>query len=147
MVYRQAVNDCEHEFTPVNFNPRNALEVRFMKDKGEFLSQHIGFRVRQAAFDQIQHLADKAGRNVNDWCREIVLRTADGTVASPATYAVLAEITATQAILIDLLCAVGRDGRITTQKAQQIVDAAQQQVQGSTGTLALRPYQGRQVPS
>jgi hypothetical protein len=95
-----------------------------MKETKAFLTKHIGFRLRQTAFDQIQHLADKAGRNVNDWCREIVLQAAEGTFASPSTYAVMAEITATQAILIDLLCAVGRDGRITTQKAQQIVDAA-----------------------
>ncbi len=36
----------------------------------------------------------------------------------------MAELTATQAILIDLLCILDRDGRFTTQKAQEIVDAA-----------------------
>jgi ribosomal protein L22 len=36
----------------------------------------------------------------------------------------MAEITATQAILIDLVCTLGRDGKISTQKAQEVVDAA-----------------------
>jgi hypothetical protein len=36
----------------------------------------------------------------------------------------VAEITATQAILIDLFCVLGRDGRIATAKAQEIVDRA-----------------------
>ena len=32
----------------------------------------------------------------------------------------MAEITATRAILIDLLCTLGREGKITTQKAQEV---------------------------
>jgi ribosomal protein L22 len=36
----------------------------------------------------------------------------------------MAEVTATQAMLIDMLCIMGRDGKLSTQKAQEIVDKA-----------------------
>ena len=36
----------------------------------------------------------------------------------------MAEITATQAIVIEMLCTVGRERKITTQRAQEIFDKA-----------------------
>ena len=78
----------------------------------------------EADFLRLQSLAAGDGKPVATWCREVLLALANGPAPSPFQLGVMAEITATQAILIDLLCTVGRDGKITTQKAQQIVDAA-----------------------
>ena len=93
-----------------------------MKQTKAILTKHVGFRLRPSTFDQIQLLADKAGKPVNDWCREVVLQCAKGVPASPAEFAVMAEIAATQLIIIEMFCAVGSGAKITTQKAQEIVD-------------------------
>lgn len=95
-----------------------------MKPTKAILTKHVGFRLRPSAFDQIQLLADKAGKQVNDWCREAVLQCAKGAPTSSTELAVLAEITATQAIVIEMLCTVGKEGKITTQRAQEIFDKA-----------------------
>jgi len=95
-----------------------------MKPTKAFLTKHVGFRLRPSAFDQVQLMADKAGKQVNDWCREVVLQCAKGAPASPTEFALLAEITATQAIVIEMLCTVGKEGKITPQKAQEIFDKA-----------------------
>ncbi len=95
-----------------------------MKQTKAILTKHVGFRLRPSTFDQIQLLADKAGKQVNDWCREVVLQCAKGATASPTEFAIIAEIAATQTIVIEMLCAVGGGGKITTQKAQEIVNKA-----------------------
>jgi len=95
-----------------------------MKPTKAVLTKHVGFRLRPSAFEQVQLLADKAGKPVNDWCREVVLQCAKGAPTSPTEFAVLAEITATQAIVIEMLCTVGRERKITTQRAQEIFDKA-----------------------
>ena len=93
-----------------------------MKQMKAILTKHVGFRLRPSTFDQIQLLADKAGKPVNDWCREVVLQCAKGVPTSAMEFAVMAEIAATQAIIIEMFSAVGGGAKITTQKAQEIVD-------------------------
>jgi hypothetical protein len=95
-----------------------------MRQTKAILTKHVGFRLRPSALEQIQLLADKAGKQVNDWCREVVLQYAKGATPSPTEFAVIAEIAATQTIVIEMFCAVGGGGKITTQKAQEIVDKA-----------------------
>ena len=95
-----------------------------MKPSKAILTKHVGFRLRPSAFEQIQLLADKAGKQVNDWCRDAALQCAQGAAASCAEFAVIAELAATQTIVIEILCTVGREGKLTTQKAQEIVDKA-----------------------
>ena len=78
-----------------------------MKQMKAILTKHVGFRLRPSTFDQIQLLADKAGKPVNDWCREVVLQCAKGVPTSAMDFAVMAEIAATQAIIIEMFSAVG----------------------------------------
>ncbi len=95
-----------------------------MKQTKAILTKHVGFRLRPSTFDQIQSLADKAGKQVNDWCREVALQCAKGAIASPTEFAVIAEIAATQTIVIEIFCALGSGAKITTQKVQEIVNKA-----------------------
>jgi hypothetical protein len=60
----------------------------------------------------------------NDWCRRRLLDTIQAAPPKPAHHAILAEILATQDIVVGLLCAMARDGRLTPQKAKEIADAA-----------------------
>jgi hypothetical protein len=84
----------------------------------------IGIKVTEAAFQTLRKVAEDHQKPLGEWCRDTLLALASGRGPSPFELALMAELTATQAILIDMLCALGRDGRITTQKAQEIVDRA-----------------------
>jgi hypothetical protein len=88
------------------------------------LTSHVGFRVKESIFRDIQSRAQAEGISPNDWCRKRLLQTVDLPLPTPAHYAILAEIVATQDIVAGLFCALGRDGRLTPQKAKEIVDAA-----------------------
>jgi len=87
-------------------------------------TESIGLKVTAEQYETIRRLADSNSKPIAEWCRDTLVATVDRGRPSPVEVGLLAEVTATQAILIDLLCAFGKDGKVTTQKAQEIVDAA-----------------------
>ena len=89
------------------------------------LTKGITPKFTETDYEQLQALATRDSKPLATWCRDALLSFASGSKPSPFQFGIMAEITATQAILIDLLCVLGRDGRISTQKAQEIVDRAQ----------------------
>jgi hypothetical protein len=89
------------------------------------LTKGITPKFTETDYERIRALAERDGKPLAAWCRDVLLRVATGSQPTPFQFGIMAEITATQAILIDLLCLLGRDGTITTQKAQEIVDRAQ----------------------
>lgn len=93
--------------------------------KQPFLTKHLGFRVSETVFTEIQQRAAAAGRSANDWCRERLVSTLDGLSPSTSDYALLAEVAATQAIMIDLIYTWAHDGKLSQKAVQDIVHAAQ----------------------
>jgi hypothetical protein len=84
----------------------------------------IGLKVSEEAFERLRALAERSRKPLAEWCRDKVLEAIRPQGPSPSDIALMAEINATEAILIDLLCTIGRDGKISQQKAQALVDAA-----------------------
>jgi hypothetical protein len=96
-----------------------------MPNRDQAFTEPIGLKVTKEQFQTLKALAARDAKPLAAWCRDTLLALASGSQPSPFQFGIMAEITATQAILIDLLCLLGRDGRITTPKAQEIVDRAQ----------------------
>ena len=84
----------------------------------------IGVKVSENCFAELRAIAKPQRKPLGEWCRDKIMEAAQPLRPAPSDYALMAELAATQAILIDLLCPLGRDSRIATQKAQEIVDAA-----------------------
>ncbi len=87
-------------------------------------TESIGLKVTAEQYQALSHLAGLNSKPIAEWCRDTLVAVAGCGRPSPVEFGLLAEITATQAMLIDLLCTVGKEGKLTTQKAQQIVEAA-----------------------
>jgi len=87
-------------------------------------SKTIGVKVSETAYEMLRGVAEGKGKTLSEWCREQILEAAEPTVPRITDFAVMAEVTATQAMLIDMLCILGRDGKLSAQKAQEIVDKA-----------------------
>ena len=87
-------------------------------------TESIGLKVTAEQYRTLSHLAGINSKPIAEWCRDTLVAVAGCGRPSPVEFGLLAEITATQAIVIDLLCTVGKEGKLTTQKAQQIVEAA-----------------------
>lgn len=88
------------------------------------LEYHIGFRVSQEVFEQIQTRADRAGKPANAWCREKVIEAAARPRVTVAEFAILAEVVASQDILVELLWAIVKEGEPPIEKFRQITDKA-----------------------
>src|SRR5579863_5959547 len=84
----------------------------------------IGLKFMDADFKIIQSRAQQDGKRLGEWCRDRLLEQIRRGSPSPSELALMAEVCATETILIDLLCAIGRDGKISQQKAQSLVDTA-----------------------
>jgi len=87
-------------------------------------TESIGLKVTTEQYHALCELAGINSKPLAEWCRDTLVAVAGCGRPSPVEFGLLAEITATQAILIDLLCTVGKEGKLTTQRAQQIVEAA-----------------------
>lgn len=87
-------------------------------------TEPIGLKVTRDQLGSLKKLADQSDQPLAEWCRERVLETLRGVPPSLAQHAILAEILALQDTVVGLLSAIGRDSRLTPQKAKEIVDAA-----------------------
>lgn len=92
-----------------------------MIHKGPVLTRHIGFRLRDEAFNRIAQLADMDGKPVNEWCRERLLKAIDKDPANLSVRTLLAEIAASRDIMISLLFAFAPDGRLPEPKVREII--------------------------
>lgn len=70
------------------------------------LDYHIGFRVNQEVFSQIQTRAERAGKPANAWCREKIIEATQRPRVSLGKFATLAEVNAVEEIIIELLYAI-----------------------------------------
>lgn len=95
-----------------------------MDEKPSNRTRHVAFRVSPQDYQIPAGAAERDRKPLREWCRDKILEVLRPKNPSPFYYALMAEISATEAILIDLLCAIGRDGKISQEKAQTLVDAA-----------------------
>ena len=90
-------------------------------------SKTIGVKVSETAYETLRGVAEGKGRTLSEWCRERILEAAEPPVPRFTDFGLMAEVVATQFMLIQMLCFIGRDGKLTTQKAQEIVDKAHEE--------------------
>ncbi len=86
-------------------------------------THQIGIRVRETVFDRVQRLAAREGKAPSEWASGRISDIAHG-VPSPFQRAILAEICATQDILVNLLYALRSGEKLTKERVQQITSAA-----------------------
>src|ERR1039457_6388930 len=87
-------------------------------------TRHIAVRVNESAFERLQAIADAEQKPLGEWGRDTLIAVASRRQHCPGECGLLAEMAATQPIVTHLLCTVGRGGKLSPQKAQEIVDAA-----------------------
>lgn len=95
-----------------------------MNESKAVLTRHIGFRVDERVFEQIQMQADQEGKPPNVWCRDRVMEAAQHPRVTPGERALLDEIVATQEITINLLYAMVTEGKPSEERFRQITGEA-----------------------
>jgi hypothetical protein len=93
--------------------------------KGLNRSNPVGFKLNEIELKLLSAMARSEGKPLGEWCRATLLTVTKAANRSMSETVLLAEIAATQAILIDLIYTWAQDGKLTQKGVQEIVSTAQ----------------------
>ena len=91
--------------------------------KPNLRTKSIGTKVSEEEFARLEQAAQKASKTLGEWCREVMLGSANGQPANGAggkagAEAVMAEVVALRAILLNVLFKQANGERLTSEEMQ-----------------------------
>jgi hypothetical protein len=97
--------------------------------KPNLRTKSIGTRVSEEEYARLERVAQKASKTLAEWCREVLLNGAKGGAADSAVVgaraeALMAEVVALRAILLNVLFKQSNGERLTAEEMQRLVDRA-----------------------
>ena len=84
----------------------------------------IGTKVTEEEFARLQACATERGLSVSEWCREVLLNSADNNHSSPTEQIVLAEVIALRTIVANLIYAFTSEGKVTRDQMVAFIERA-----------------------
>jgi hypothetical protein len=92
-------------------------------------TKSIGTRVSEQEYARLERVAQKASKTLAEWCREVMLSSANGgaaetAVAGARAEALIAEVVALRAILLNVLFKQSNGERLTAEEMQRLIDRA-----------------------
>jgi hypothetical protein len=104
-------------------------------EEGEFMvkpnlrTKSIGTKVTEEEFARLEQAAQKTSKTLGEWCREVMLGSANGQPANGSrgeagAEAVMAEVIALRAILLNVLFKQANGERLTTEEMQKLINRA-----------------------
>lgn len=90
--------------------------------KPSLRTKSIGFKVSEEEYSQLEASAQMSGRTLGEWCREVVLASANGQPpkAGPgAAEALMSELVALRAILLNVLFKLANGEKPTAEDMQR----------------------------
>jgi len=96
--YKKGRQSCLHKPNPLN------------------RTKTIGIKVNEAAYESLRWVAEGQGKPLGEWCRDRVMEATAPPGPRPTDFTLMAELTATQAILIDFLCVMGGTAGVSARR-------------------------------
>ena len=97
----------------------------------ELRTRSAGAKVTEKEYAEIEKLAESRGLNVGEWCRETLLARVNGQEPRVATVcagtgqvALMAELVALRAILLNVLFKQANGHTLTAEEMQRLIDRA-----------------------
>ncbi len=91
-------------------------------------TKSIGTRVSEQEYARLERVAQKASKTLAEWCREVLLNSANGgaadTAAGARAEALMAEVVALRTILLNVLFKQSNGERLTAEEMQRLIDRA-----------------------
>ena len=87
----------------------------------------VGSKVTESEYAQLAAIAERRGVTLGEWCREVLLARADdsqGVTATAAEQALLAEVVALRAILLNALYKLAPQGDLTDRDLDRLIERA-----------------------
>ena len=96
--------------------------------KPNLRTKSIGTKVSEEEYTRLEQAAQKASKTLGEWCREVMLSNATGHSAQPGggpqVEALMAEVVALRAILLNILFKQSNGQRLTAEEMQSLIDRA-----------------------
>ena len=96
--------------------------------KPNLRTKSIGTKVSEEEFARLEQAAQKASKTLGEWCREVMLGSANGQPANGAggngAEALMAEVVALRAILLNVLFKQANGERLTSEEMQRLIERA-----------------------
>ena len=97
--------------------------------KPNLRTKSIGTKVSEEEFARLEQAAQKASKTLGEWCREVMLASANGqhqkvNGAGGEAHAVMAEVVALRAILLNVLFKQAKGEPVTAEEMQRLIDRA-----------------------
>ena len=91
-------------------------------------TKSIGFKVSEEEYAQLETAAQASGRTLGEWCREVVLASGQETkptgLGGAEAQALMAELVALRAILLNVLFKLANGEKPTAEEMQRLIDRA-----------------------
>ena len=96
--------------------------------KPSLRTKSIGFKVSEQEYAHLETAAQAGGRTLGEWCREVTLASANRQPSnadpSGADNALMAELVALRAILLNVLFKLANGEKPTAEEMQRLIDRA-----------------------
>jgi len=97
--------------------------------KPNLRTKSIGTKVSEEEFARLEQAAQKASKTLGEWCREVMLASANGQPeklngTGGEAHAVMAEVVALRAILLNVLFKQAKGEPLTAEEMQRLIDRA-----------------------
>jgi hypothetical protein len=92
-------------------------------------TKSIGFKVSEEEYVRLEIAAQAGGYTLGEWCRQVVLEDASGEEIKPTgtgaeAHALMAELVALRAILLNALFKLANGQTLTAEEMQRLIDRA-----------------------
>jgi hypothetical protein len=97
--------------------------------KPNLRTKSIGTKVSEEEFARLEQAAQKASKTLGEWCREVMLASTNGEPEKlngigGEAHAVIAEVVALRAILLNVLFKQAKGELLTAEEMQRLIDRA-----------------------
>jgi hypothetical protein len=96
--------------------------------KANLRTKSVGTKVSEEEYARLEEAAQKASKTLGEWCREVILRSTNGDSApvggGAQVEALMAEVVALRAILLNVLFKQANGERLTTEEMQRLIERA-----------------------
>jgi hypothetical protein len=96
--------------------------------KANLRTKSVGTKVSEEEYARLEEAAQKASKTLGEWCREVILRSTNGNSAEagggPQVEALMAELVALRAILLNVIFKQANGERLTTEDMQRLIERA-----------------------
>jgi hypothetical protein len=96
--------------------------------KPSLRTKSIGTKVSEHEYAQLERAAQKSAKTLGEWCREVMLASANQPPKVNGTgsegYALMAEVVALRTILLNVLFKQAKGEPLTAEEMQRLIDRA-----------------------